>query len=915
DRLIITDRTVDFNRPDIVLINKEQRRGIIIDIAVPLTHNIQKTEREKIAKYENLSIELKRLWKLEKVETYALVISSEGGMTTRFAKNIVALGLSYNIIRNGQKAVVLQTCHILISNLSQTRNASKAKITIVKSLNLAIKIIKYEEMGKPVDNEVELRKYAKEVRSLILEKHDIDAAIKLIREHEEILTYNYGRSTYLSLLPTIRYENGLKDKYQHLQKVIDVAFQLYEDKEDYEELAFYAAAKCDVDKLHKCLENMSRENRNKTREGDTILVFLIKYGSLENRDYLETVKLLVIEYKLEINKADYKNHTPILLLLSKYDSLQRKKLTQFNDVILNAVGMILSRNNVDLKSHTIHEKNASDIIELYELTDTLTVMRMKHTPPIRYKSAKEDERSILFTLVLEKKEDAFLQQMNEIEEELEEENPYDIQDGNNTLLQLACEKNLKKIVSYLLKMGATLDKTTKRNENPPRKIGGGRNHYTIFKDILNQNKIEIDSELFSIFVLNRGRQIKTKYFDEILCYDRLRTDIVFQNGNTPLHYAIYFSNTEAVLKLLKRGAPLTVKNKTGKDPLNYISKEELELYMDQCLLLDNHNKLNDKKYELGFDFSGLVKREENTETVASEVEIASRICSSERLKSLAKHPLMMTFIELKWNLISGFYRNILLLYAFFFICFFILSYQLGHVIFLYLYLLVLITFFTLQPPLELSKFKLPTIQDALSYFLFVSFTFLVYYLFKNIHFCIVFVVFALFYQFLQQHLYFSKYQAWLLSAFRKITPYLLALFALYTIRNFEYSVKNSQFTLIMLVVITCIIVINHSLNALIDSVTDIEYSLKTTCNKNALKFIKFYENIYPFFGTFLNDPFIHEMLENKKGKRYRINFYINRNKFLSEKLHFIHLDTLVLKKLQDFVLKAKQITDGHLHKC
>ncbi|KAJ8938587.1 hypothetical protein NQ318_020849 [Aromia moschata] len=45
----------------------------------------------------------------------ALVISAEGVMTTRFAKNIAALGLSYNIIRNGQKAVVLQTCHICIS--------------------------------------------------------------------------------------------------------------------------------------------------------------------------------------------------------------------------------------------------------------------------------------------------------------------------------------------------------------------------------------------------------------------------------------------------------------------------------------------------------------------------------------------------------------------------------------------------------------------------------------------------------------------------------------------------------------------------------------------------------------------------------------------------------------------------------
>ncbi|KAJ8948598.1 hypothetical protein NQ318_007602 [Aromia moschata] len=50
----ITDRTVDFNRPNIVMINKQKRRGIIIDIAVPLPHNIQKIEKEKIAQYKNL---------------------------------------------------------------------------------------------------------------------------------------------------------------------------------------------------------------------------------------------------------------------------------------------------------------------------------------------------------------------------------------------------------------------------------------------------------------------------------------------------------------------------------------------------------------------------------------------------------------------------------------------------------------------------------------------------------------------------------------------------------------------------------------------------------------------------------------------------------------------------------------------
>jgi hypothetical protein len=53
DRCIITVRTVDFNRPNIVLIDRETKMALVIDIAVPLPHNLPKTEAEKVIKYEN----------------------------------------------------------------------------------------------------------------------------------------------------------------------------------------------------------------------------------------------------------------------------------------------------------------------------------------------------------------------------------------------------------------------------------------------------------------------------------------------------------------------------------------------------------------------------------------------------------------------------------------------------------------------------------------------------------------------------------------------------------------------------------------------------------------------------------------------------------------------------------------------
>lgn len=112
DRPIITDRTIDYNRPDLVLIDKDNKKALIIDIACPLTHNLHKTEVEKIRKYENLAVELKHVWQLSTVEIIPIVISACGVMTTNLRKNIDRLGLCKELSSLMQKSVLLQTCAI-----------------------------------------------------------------------------------------------------------------------------------------------------------------------------------------------------------------------------------------------------------------------------------------------------------------------------------------------------------------------------------------------------------------------------------------------------------------------------------------------------------------------------------------------------------------------------------------------------------------------------------------------------------------------------------------------------------------------------------------------------------------------------------------------------------------------------------
>jgi len=55
DWSIRTDKTVDFNSLDIAPIDRHNKTALVIDTAVLLTHNLTRTEVQKITKYETLT--------------------------------------------------------------------------------------------------------------------------------------------------------------------------------------------------------------------------------------------------------------------------------------------------------------------------------------------------------------------------------------------------------------------------------------------------------------------------------------------------------------------------------------------------------------------------------------------------------------------------------------------------------------------------------------------------------------------------------------------------------------------------------------------------------------------------------------------------------------------------------------------
>ena len=112
DKQIITDKTMDFNKPDIILVDKMLKKTYIIDVAVPCTSNLSKTESTKISKYQNLRYEIRRIWKQDEVVIIPIVISATGVVPKTLEDNIKKLPIQSYVVPEIHKAVILQTCHV-----------------------------------------------------------------------------------------------------------------------------------------------------------------------------------------------------------------------------------------------------------------------------------------------------------------------------------------------------------------------------------------------------------------------------------------------------------------------------------------------------------------------------------------------------------------------------------------------------------------------------------------------------------------------------------------------------------------------------------------------------------------------------------------------------------------------------------
>ncbi|XP_065199530.1 transient receptor potential cation channel subfamily A member 1-like [Planococcus citri] len=230
----------------------------------------------------------------------------------------------------------------------------------------------------------------------------------------------------------------------------------------------------------------------------------------------------------------------------------------------------------------------------------------------------------------------------------------DINQQNNegdTPLHYAVKVSNEKILKALLGFGAKF------------KWNGAN-----FRFDINQRNKEGNTPLHCAVELNIDKIVKDFLHSGINCKVGVSSPIQEdQEESTRIQPVLKAADEEIIKDLLCAGAYVGRKNYLQKVPLNSIPASVLEEYLDSCIST-NGKHTRDKNFEIVLDYSMMIgsnpKLEESAEDEVdddlTEMEILLTMVNTTELRKLIKHPVLMSFLNLKWYSISKyFYINLI----------------------------------------------------------------------------------------------------------------------------------------------------------------------------------------------------------------------------------------------------------------
>ena len=224
-----------------------------------------------------------------------------------------------------------------------------------------------------------------------------------------------------------------------------------------------------------------------------------------------------------------------------------------------------------------------------------------------------------------------------------------------------------------------------------------------------RDAIKNETVLHKILKGESKSSINADFRDYNQCLDFFLDDKIRQNilpvvnatdqmGNTPLHLAAFLKNDNAIRKLLRFEANIGIKNNKMESAITFISPSLMEEFLDSCL--QDYGLVSDEHFQLEFKYSFLGPpinqpiSKNSSDPYGAETDIfeLNEELTNEELKDgqagepfeelpeaeplwymtqsqdhrpLLAHPVITSFLCLKWRRIRAYYYTNLALYLLF----------------------------------------------------------------------------------------------------------------------------------------------------------------------------------------------------------------------------------------------------------
>ena len=106
------DHKIEHRRPDLIIVDKEEKTACIIDIAVSGDNRVGTKKLEKILKYQDLKMKILRMWTLNQVEIILIVVGALGTVLKRLEEFLEKI-VTVIPVEKLRKTVLLGTARII----------------------------------------------------------------------------------------------------------------------------------------------------------------------------------------------------------------------------------------------------------------------------------------------------------------------------------------------------------------------------------------------------------------------------------------------------------------------------------------------------------------------------------------------------------------------------------------------------------------------------------------------------------------------------------------------------------------------------------------------------------------------------------------------------------------------------------